>query len=96
MFRLVFWWLTCVAVLFSFSYLFVLYLRFFECFSILIFAYCVYLLILSMHNQYPPLAFKVCLHSRLCLFNYTFAAFVFGYAVPQFAYSNISCSVLLN
>ena len=30
--RLVFWWLTCVPVLFSFSYLLVLYLRFFRVF----------------------------------------------------------------
>ena len=53
-------------LLFHFIYLFlVLYLHFFECFSILIFSYWVYLLILSMHNQYPLLAFKVCLHSRL-------------------------------
>ena len=32
MFRLVFWWLTCVPVFFSFSYLLVLYLRFFRVF----------------------------------------------------------------
>ena len=46
-----------------------------------------------MHNQYPLLAFKVCLYSRLRLLNYTFGSFVFSYAVPQFAYSDISCSV---
>ena len=80
---LVFWWLTCVSVLFDYFIYFISYyyyyyyyfilfiiffsvvLRFFECFSFLVFSYWVYLLILSMRNQYPLLAFKVCLHSRL-------------------------------
>ena len=46
--------------------------------------------IYSMHNQYPLLAFKVCLHSHLSLFNYSFGSFVFSCAVPQFADSDIS------
>ena len=87
--RLVFWWLTCIPVLFFilfilffllllliyilfyFIYLFsffflVLCLKFFR-----VFCYSNFLLLgsfinlISMHNQYPLLAFKVCLPSRL-------------------------------
>ena len=104
---LVFWWLTCVSVLFYFFFFFfflfifflVLYLDFFECFSILIFSYWVYLLILS----YAQSVSFTCFQSMS-----TFTPFVcsitpsavlfFSYAVPQFAYSDtkISCLVLLN
>ena len=74
---LVFWWLTCVSVLFYFLFFFfflffyfiyfllVLYLDFFECFSILIFSCWVYLLILSYAQSVSFTCFKVCLHSRL-------------------------------
>ena len=98
--RLVFWWLTCIPVLFFilfilfffffFLFLFyllliqqllhfilfylliqffflVLYLDFFECFSIPIFSYWVHLFILYLCtiSILYFLAFKVCLHSRL-------------------------------
>ena len=121
--RLVFWWLTCIPVLFfilfilffffnSSSYfyfiLFYLFIQFFFLSVVLrffrVFCYSNFLLLgsfinlISMHNQYPLLS---CFQSMS-----TFTPFVcsitpsallfFSYAVPQFAYSDISCSVLLN
>ena len=99
--RLVFWWLTCIPVLFFilfilffllllliyilfyFIYLFSFFFQccaqnFFECFAIPIFSYWVHLLILSMHNQYPLLAFKVCLHSRLSFVQLDLRLFCFS------------------
>ena len=116
--RLVFWWLTCIPVLF-----FILFILFFLLLLLLIFIlfYFIYLVFFSVVLRvlrvfsysnflllgsfinliYAQSVSFTCLQSMS-----TFTPFVcsitpsallfFSYAVPQFAYSDISCSVLLN
>ena len=120
--RLVFWWLTCVLVLFFI--LFILFNLFFL-FFLLLLLYCFYFIYSFIFFSVVLRFFRVFCYSNFLLLGSfinliyaqsvsftclqsmsTFTPFVcsitpsallfFSYAVPQFAYSDISCSVLLN
>ena len=119
---LVFWWLTCVLVLFFI--LFILFNLFFL-FLLLLLLYCFYFIYSFIFFSVVLRFFWVFFYSNILLLGLfinliyaqsvsfscfqsmsTFTPFVcsitpsallfFSYAVPQFAYSDISCSVLLN